>query len=228
MITPDVHDDNRSPFAVRYVASVGRTIAAAYADLEASPQHDPGIPGSANGASNGVGNGRPPLLLVGHSAAGPLLPSLGATQRAAGRRVRGYVFCDAHLPRRDVNRLQLLEADDPQLAAGLRDHLDRGGLYPEWSFEALARVVPDADERRELLSELRPRGLGFFTEQLTMPEDWPDAPCGYLQTSAAYAGQARSAHLRGWPVRAYGEGHFLPLTDPAGLAGALQDLLTAL
>lgn len=36
-----------------------------------------------------------PLVLVGHRAAGPLLPAIGTAQRAAHRAIGGYVFIDA-------------------------------------------------------------------------------------------------------------------------------------
>lgn len=40
-----------------------------------------------------------PLVLVAHGEAGPLLPALALAQRAAHRKVGGYVFVDAVLPR---------------------------------------------------------------------------------------------------------------------------------
>jgi hypothetical protein len=41
---------------------------------------------------------RPPLVLVAYGMAGPLLPPLGAAQRAAHRMVGGGVLVDADLP----------------------------------------------------------------------------------------------------------------------------------
>jgi pimeloyl-ACP methyl ester carboxylesterase len=41
---------------------------------------------------------RPPLLLIAHGGAGPLLPAVAAAQRAAHRPVGGYLFMDAELP----------------------------------------------------------------------------------------------------------------------------------
>ncbi|MFG1998008.1 hypothetical protein ACGFNU_02535 [Spirillospora sp. NPDC048911] len=40
-----------------------------------------------------------PLVLVAYGAAGPLLPAVALAQRAAHRKVGGYVFVDAELPR---------------------------------------------------------------------------------------------------------------------------------
>src|SRR4051794_14728200 len=66
VVVPEVGDDDRPPYAGRYVARAALEITAA-----------------------GV---RPPVVLVGHCGAGPLLPQVGAAQRAAHRTVGGYVF----------------------------------------------------------------------------------------------------------------------------------------
>jgi hypothetical protein len=55
--------------------------------------------------------------------------------------------------------------------------------------------------------------------EVPVPEDWPDAPCGYLQLSSAWDQQARQAELRGWPVAR---------PDQADLAQALHKLIVTL
>src|SRR4051794_10701793 len=72
VVVVEVADDDRPPYATRYVPR---------AALELS-----------------AGAVRPPVVLIGHGAAGPLLPAVGAAQRAAHRLVGGYVFVDADLP----------------------------------------------------------------------------------------------------------------------------------
>jgi hypothetical protein len=72
VVVPEVADDDRPPYAGRYVARAALEIAAAEV--------------------------KPPLVLVAHGDAGPLLPPIGAAQRAAHRLVGGYVFLDARLP----------------------------------------------------------------------------------------------------------------------------------
>lgn len=134
-----------------------------------------------------------PLLLVAHGTAGPLLPALARTQRAAGRRVGGYVFADAALPRPGApSHLDLLRAADGAAADTVHDTLHDGGSWP-----------PDA---------AHPGDHDFWTERLPAAPDWPDAPCAYLHTGAAVPGigpadfWARSAAARGWPVRTVGDG----------------------
>jgi hypothetical protein len=195
-----VDGDDRPPFAERYVGEA--------------------VDGMlANPARAG------PLVLVGHSGAGPLLAAVGAGLRAAGRPCAGYLFCDAGLPRDGASRLELLAVEDPAMAEAFRAELERGGRFPGWGDTDLAPLVPDPAARAALLGSLRPRGLAFFTEPLPAAAGWPDAPCGFLRLSAAYDGWAAQAAARGWPTAGLDAGHFHPLVDPDGVAAALLGLL---
>ena len=194
-----VGGDDRPPFARRYVdEAVAGTLAA-----------DP--PG--------------PLVLVGHSGAGPLLGAVGAGLAAAGRPAGGYLFCDAGLPRDGATRLELLAAEDPGMAAAFRAELERGGRFPEWGDAALAPLVPDPAARVALIGSLRPRDLAFFTEPLPPAPGWPDAPRGFLRLSSAYDHWAAAAAAWGWPTASLDAGHFHPLADPGEVAAALLGLL---
>ncbi len=198
----DVGDDDRPPYATRYVAAAAGQAAAA-------------LPPDR------------PVLLVAHSGAGPLLPPLAFARRAAHAPVAGYVFLDAALPRPGgtASRLDLLETEDPDLARDVRSVLEGGGRFPAWSDEDLTDDVPDPGDRAVLLATLRPRGLGYFTEAVPFPGDWPDAPCGYLRTSAAYDWSARVAAGRGWPVESIDAGHFAALAQPERTVAALLGLV---
>jgi hypothetical protein len=195
-----VETDDRAPFAERYV---GGAVA--------------GVLGTASLAD--------PVVLVGHSGAGPLLGAVGIGLRAAGRPVGGYLFCDAGLPRGGATRLDLLAVEDPEMAAAFRAELERGGRFPPWSDADLAPLVPDPTGRAALVGSLRPRGLEFFTEPLPAAAGWPDAPCGYLRLSAVYDRWADEATARGWPAAGLDAGHFHPLVDPEAVAAALLGLL---
>jgi hypothetical protein len=185
VVVPEITDDDRPPFAGRYVARAALEITRAGA--------------------------RPPIVLVGHGGAGPLLPPVGAAQRAAHRLVGAYVFVDAELPPpAGSSRVDQATAFGPEFARSLKD----GGRFPDE--QAPAGVAP------------RPREEEFFTEPLPMPQDWPDAPCGYLRTSGAYDGQAAQARLRGWTVTRAEGGHFAAVTDPRATAAALSELIAAL
>lgn len=202
VVVTDVIDDDEPPYAATYVARTAQQISAA------APE--------------------PPVGLIGHSGAGPLLPQVGFAQRAARRQVGAYVFVDASLPRAGATRLDLLRADDQGLAHRLQAELDQGELSPAWTDHDLAAIGLGPAERATVLAAVRPRRLAFFEETLPHPADWPDAPCGYLQTSPAYATAARVAGLRGFAVVAARGGHFAALAEPALLTEALTDLVARL
>jgi pimeloyl-ACP methyl ester carboxylesterase len=207
VVVIDVTDDDRPPFASRYVARAALQVRDAV---------------SAQ-----------PVVLVGHSGAGYLLPLLGAARRALRSRVAAYVFCDAGLPpSRPTSRLDLLSLElSAGEAADFAMHLDSGGRYPEWTDDELRDLVPDDGRRAALVASLRPRSADFFREPLPVAADWPDAPCGFVQLSAGYDQPARSAASRGWPVvtaepAGIGGGHFAACVEPERVADLLADLLS--
>ena len=163
-----------------------------------------------------------PLVLVGHSAAGPLLPAIG---NAVRQPIGAYLFVDARLPSPGVSRLDAIAEDDPVVAADRRADLDAGHGFPAWTDADLAELVPDSVRRRALLAELRPRTAEFWTEPLPQVSGWPNAPCGYLLFSHPYQGAADRARRAGWPVAHLSAGHFHQLVDPLAVANSLIDLL---
>lgn len=103
------------------------------------------------------------LILVGHSGAGPLLPAI---RQATSHPVMCYVFVDAGIPRNGASYLDLLASQLPEQAEQFRQMLVSGGRYPTWEDEELREVIPDAELRRQVLLELRPRPLAFYGEPI--------------------------------------------------------------
>jgi len=198
---PEVLDDDEPPYASRFVARVAQQL-----QLDAPGAH---------------------VVLVGHGGAGPLLPQIAFARNASGSPVAGYVFVDAMLPRtlKTATRLDLVGADDPVAAAELGQRLAAGDRFPEWTDGELAVTVSDPTDRAVLLAGLRPRSIDFFIEPLPVPEDWPDAPCSYLQLSDSYASAARTAQLRGWTVCQEDAHHFWAMTHSEDFAAQLLTLL---
>jgi hypothetical protein len=164
-----------------------------------------------------LGQGQVPVL-VGHSGAGPLLPAI---RRSAGRAVGGYVFVDAGLP----------DSTRPRKGDGsFADLIDRlyatGARFPDWTDESLRPLVPEPEQRRTLLSDLRPQPLSFWNEIPPVFDEWPDAPCGYLRfvPNEAYDGSAAAARRAGWPYRELVGSHFHMLVEPAAVADAIVRL----
>jgi hypothetical protein len=162
-----------------------------------------------------------PLILVGHSGAGPLLPVIS---EAIPQRVQGYLFVDAGLPHPGKSRLDEIRMSGPEFAKEFERDLRAGGRLPEWSDEDLRDIIPNDQARAGLLAELRPRPLAFFTETLPDVADWPDASCGYVLFSQPYEAAAEQARSAGWPMRAFDAGHFHMLVDPLTVAATLAEM----
>jgi hypothetical protein len=151
-----------------------------------------------------------PVTLVAHSGAGPLLPAI---RQEIPNPVRACVFVDASIPHNGKSRLDLMAAEDPAWAAEFRRELERGERFPAWNFDDLADVLPDEALRRQIVAELRPRGLDFFTEPIPVLDGWPDALCIYIQFTASYEEPAARARKLGWPTYKLEAGHFHMLFD---------------
>jgi hypothetical protein len=199
VVVINVQDDDKAPFADRYVAQAAAQVAAA----------------------------EPPLrtIFIAHSGAGALLPAITASLPSSYRPLGGYVFLDAGIPSAGMpSRLDLLREEDGSFAAQFLDSLQSGARFPAWTVDDLAGLIPDVDDRITLVESLRPRTLEFFAEPLPAFESWPDAPCGYLRTSPAYDFWVGVAEECGWPVVCRDLGHFAALASPSATLDALLEL----
>lgn len=166
-----------------------------------------------------------PVVVVGHSGAGQLLPAIGET---LVNDVVGYVFVDSELPRDQMRRLDTAPSEFAQKLSELAD----GGYLPPWEewweSAVLETLLPDEQLRERFAAELRPVPVALFTETLRVPHSWPDAPCGYLRLSKAYDQFADAAGRRGWDVIGFDAGHLHMLVDPPAVAAALEELADGL
>jgi hypothetical protein len=163
-----------------------------------------------------------PLVFVGHSGAGPLLPIIAQT---SGHPMTAYLFVDAGLPHPGQSHLDEMQASVPEFAAELRALLAAGGRFPNWTDDDLCEEIPDGAVRRRLLAELHPRGLDYFAEAMPDVPGWPDALAGYVVFTEGYHDALERAQQAGWPTRAFAAGHFHLLVDPAAVAQSLADLM---
>jgi pimeloyl-ACP methyl ester carboxylesterase len=164
-----------------------------------------------------------PAVLIGHSRAGPLLAAAGTM---LGEAIRGYVFVDARLP---APGRSWMETVQPGLAARLREMAGPRGWLPPWpqwwGEEELAVLLPDPDVRRGFAAGCPRLPLAMVEEIYPPAPGWPDAPCGYLQLSEAYEGEAARARELGWPVRQQMSHHLALLAEPGQVARELRELI---
>lgn len=164
----------------------------------------------------------PPLILVAHSGAGPLLGPLGA---ALSHPPSAYLFVDAGLPpRQPLSRLAAIRAEGGVWAEEFEAFLAAGGRFPSWTTADLADTLPKVEQRRSLIDALRSRGRAYFDEVLPGTPDVAALPGAYLQLTPAYAVYAEQASRWGWPVRYSDGGHFAMMASPATISGDLQAL----
>jgi hypothetical protein len=166
-----------------------------------------------------------PVTLVGHSGAGPLLPVIRQSIRNP---VHAYVFVDAGIPGNGATRLDLMKSEDLEWAAQFQGELEGGKHFPTWSIDDLQEVIPDESLRGQMVAEIRPRRLDFFTEPIPVFDGWPDAPCVYIRFSAPYEKPAAQAQQSGWPTYELEAGHFHMLVDSNGLTGLIVDAVNKL
>jgi hypothetical protein len=199
VLVPNLEDvpDSNEPFWKQHAESVSRAIA--HISRETS------------------------LTLVAHSGAGPLLSVI---RQSIANPANAYVFVDAGIPRDGASRLDLMKWEDPEWAEGFQQELARGERFPAWSFDDLQVVIPDASLRRQMVTELRPRGLDFFTEPIPVFDGWPDARCIYIQFSSAYEKPAAQARQLGWQVHELEAGHFHMLVDPVVVTVTIIEALS--
>lgn len=171
----------------------------------------------AAAAGHALGVGQGPVVLVGHSGAGALLPSVA---RTVGKDVRAAVFVDALLPHPGQS---FFDTVDEQLRDRLTA-LARGDRLPPWNewfpLETFDALLPDSSLRDRFIAELPEVPLDFFTERA--PEDGlPVSRCAYVRLSGAYDECAEQARRRGWWVHREEADHLAMLTRPDDTADLL-------
>jgi hypothetical protein len=164
-----------------------------------------------------------PVVLIGHSGAGPLLPGIAAAVTVP---VRALVYVDAGLP---YPGRSWFETAPAQLTDHLGD-LAADGWLPPWHQwfepEVLAAVLPEPELRLAFTSDLTPLPLAYFEEPMSAVS-W-SGPAGYLLLSESYRGDATRASTQGMPVVEYLSHHLAMLTSPDEVTAAIRGLLARL
>ncbi len=164
-------------------------------------------------------------VLVGHSGAGGLLPSIAAALRGRAARM---VFVDAILPHPGK---AWFETAPPALSQTLRDKLadDRVPPWPDWlPPPVLEALLPDASVRTAFAAGAKPIPAAYLAERAPLTPDPTARLCGYLQLSTAYQAEADAAAAAGWSVACKPLHHLAMITEPASVAAALHRLMETL
>ncbi|MDQ3402339.1 MAG: hypothetical protein M3548_02955, partial [Actinomycetota bacterium] len=173
----------------------------------ASPVHQRLIGSFADAMSEAATVG--PVVLVGHSGAGPLLPAFASELEDV---VRGLVYLDAGLPTPGQSWRDTVPAE-------MYRHfttVSRDGLLPRWQLwfdeDPLPTLAPDDALRAEIADETPEVALAFLKEARPSVE-W-SGPSGYVALSPAYARELADATALDWPARSLDSHHLATATDP--------------
>jgi pimeloyl-ACP methyl ester carboxylesterase len=167
-----------------------------------------------------------PVVLVGHSGAGLLLPAI-ADALTVG--VAALVFVDSRLPPASGS----LRLAPPGRMSQLRA-LASDGVLPPWSGwfgeDAMRELVPEERLRATLEEEMPRLPLSYFEASVPLPDGWSARPCAYLLFSGEpYAKSAAQARDQGWAVaETAGVGHLAMASDPIAVTDTLLNLERAL
>jgi pimeloyl-ACP methyl ester carboxylesterase len=164
-----------------------------------------------------------PVILIGHSRAGPLLATAGAMLEGT---VQRYIIVDGRLPSPGCSWMKTAA---PGFAARLREMADPQGRLPPWprwfGEDELTALLPDRTAWQRFAAGCPRLPLAMLEEDYPPAPGWPDAPGGYLQLSEAYDGEAGRARELGWPVRQLPSHHLTLLTEPSRVARELRELI---
>ena len=160
-----------------------------------------------------------PVVVVGHSGAGPLLPLIGDQLNPPPS---GLVFVDATLPPTSGATSLVSEQFLEALTA-----LAQGGVLPPWSdwFEpdTMEKLIPHAGRRDTVVAELPRLPVSYFRARFPVPEGWASTSCTYILLSDAYRHAAKEAAARGWPVIELVGSHLDVVTEPLKIARTLVE-----
>ena len=168
--------------------------------------------------------GQGPVVLVAHSAAGPLLPLIAHRLGMQNVAVLASVFVDAGLPHPGRSALDVLPA---AAVKQLHDMTVEGWLPPWtswWSREQLEAMLPDGQLRNVLIETCPRLPASLFTEVLPGVGEHELGPCSYIRLSSGYEPFAAQAAEAGWPVRRLQGHHLAILATPAAVADILPDI----
>lgn len=184
----------------------------------------PYYPKCARAAAAAVDGGVDPVVLIGHSAAGALLPAIA---EAVGDRTAGAVFVDAMLPQPGRS---WFDTSPRGLERQMRGLVTDGMLppYHEWFPPgALADWVPDPERRQRLIEEIPRLPVAYFDEPAP-PVQFPGSvACAFVRLGAPFDAAANKAERLGWWVARRDWDHLRMLRDPHSVADVIAQAISA-
>ena len=193
------------------------------ADLTDVPD-PPYYPKYAAAAAAAVAGEAGPVVVVGHSAAGALLPAIA---EAVGERMRGALFVDAMLPQPGRS---WFDTAPPGAEAQLRGLAVDGFLppYDGWFPPGvLEDLLPDPAVRRRLAAENPRLPVAYFEEPAPPARFAESVACAFLRLGPPFDPAADKAQRLGWWVIRKEWDHLRMLSAPEAVADLISQAISA-
>ncbi len=184
----------------------------------------PYYPKYAKAAAAAVDDTAGRVFLIGHSAAGALLP---AVAEAVGDRTKAAVFVDAILPQPGRN---WFHTAPPGLEAEMRGMAVNGVLppYHEWFPPGtLVELIPEPARRERLIAENPRLPLAYFGEPAPPARFAESVACAFLRLGAPFDAAANKAQRLGWWVARRDWDHLRILSAPEAVADLIAQAISA-
>lgn len=178
----------------------------------------------ARAAAAAIDGGADPVAVVGHSAAGALLP---AVAESVGDRTRAAVFVDAILPQPGRSWFDTAPPEQTAQLRALADH----GLLPPWHEwfppGVLESFVPDAAVRRQLVAEVPRLPIAYFDEPAPPAQFADSVACAFVRLGAPFDLAADKAQRLGWWVARRNWDHLRMVSHPDAVADLIAQAISA-
>lgn len=185
----------------------------------------PYYPKYAMAAATAVDDGAEPIVVVGHSAAGALLPAIA---EAVGGRTQAAVFVDAMLPQPGRSWFDTAPPGLEKQLRGLADH----GMLPPWHEwfppGALEELVPDAARLQHLIAEIPRLPLAYFDEPAPTTLFAKSVACAFVRLGSPFDLVADKAARLGWRVARRDWDHLRMVSDPDAVADLIAQAISAM
>jgi len=158
-------------------------------------------------------------VIVGHSGAGSIIPSIAAT---LGRRAARMVFVDAGLPPCEGRVTPSADFLEQLRALAVEGDLPKWSTW--WGDGVMESLVPARHQRIELEAEMVEIPLAYFESASRVPAGWCDAAASFLLLSESYRAEAERARTLGWPTIERIGNHLDIANDEEAIADILSRL----
>lgn len=166
-----------------------------------------------------------PVVVVGHGAAGSILPKVVECLAERGVPVEGVIFVDANLPHPGYS---WFDTTSDQQEFDIRSLAVQDQLPPwhQWKpNRTIVDLLPDLASRRGFLDAMPAVPLAYLEEVAPAARHWPPPHLAYIHVGGDYHAEVAEASRLGWTTLRNQLDHLAPLTRPNEVANLILEVV---